>query len=98
MILGLSVPHFWLAIVLVIVFAVLWNVLPAAGMGSTGGISDELGCRVRYLVLPVVTLSMIPMGVVGRMVRSTVLEILATTFRRHCGRKGCCRGASSCMC
>ncbi|HUC69690.1 MAG TPA: ABC transporter permease [Stellaceae bacterium] len=86
-ILGLSVPHFWLAIVLVIVFAVLWNVLPAAGMGSTGGFPTSWDA-LRYLVLPVVTLSMIPMGVVGRMVRSTVLEILGNEFPTALRAKG----------
>jgi peptide/nickel transport system permease protein len=86
-ILGLSVPHFWLAIVLVIVFAVLWNVLPAAGMGSTGGFPTSWDA-LRYLVLPLVTLSMIPMGVVGRMVRSTVLEILGNEFPTALRAKG----------
>lgn len=86
-ILGLSVPHFWLAIVLVIVFAVLWNLLPAAGMGSTGGFPTSWD-SVRYLILPVVTLSMIPMGVVGRMVRSTVLEILSNDFPTALRAKG----------
>jgi peptide/nickel transport system permease protein len=86
-ILGLSVPHFWLAIVLVIVFAVLWNVLPAAGMGGTGGFPTSWDA-LRYLILPVVTLSMIPMGVVGRMVRSTVLEILGNEFPTALRAKG----------
>jgi peptide/nickel transport system permease protein len=86
-ILGLSMPHYWLGIVLVVVFAVLWNVLPAAGMGGSGGIPtswDEL----RYLILPVLTLSMIPMGVIGRMVRSTVLEILSQEFPTALHAKG----------
>jgi peptide/nickel transport system permease protein len=86
-ILGLSVPHFWLAIVLVIIFAVLWNLLPAAGMGSTGGFPTSWDAA-RYLILPVVTLSMIPMGVVGRMVRSTVLEILSNDFPTALRAKG----------
>ncbi len=86
-ILGLSIPHYWLAIVLVIVFAVEWNVLPAAGMGGTGGIPVGWD-QVRYLVLPVVTLSMIPMGVIGRMVRSTVLEILSNDFPTALRAKG----------
>lgn len=86
-ILGLSVPHFWLAIVLVIVFAVLWNLLPAAGMGSVGGFPASWDA-VRYLILPVVTLSMIPMGVIGRMVRSTVLDILGNEFPTALRAKG----------
>lgn len=86
-ILGLSVPHFWLAMVLVIVFAVEWNWLPAAGMGGAGGFPTSWD-SVRYLILPVITLSLIPMGVVGRMVRSTVLEILSNEFPTALRAKG----------
>ncbi|HXC89462.1 MAG TPA: ABC transporter permease [Stellaceae bacterium] len=86
-ILGLSVPHFWLAIVLVILFAVEWNLLPAEGMGGTGGFPTSWD-SLRYLILPVLTLSMIPMGVVGRMVRSTVLEILGNEFPTALRAKG----------
>lgn len=86
-ILGLSIPHYWLAIVLVIVFAVFWNVLPAAGMGGAGGIPTHWD-DLRYIILPVATLSMIPLGVVGRMVRSTVLEILGNDFPTALRAKG----------
>jgi peptide/nickel transport system permease protein len=86
-ILGLSIPHFWLAIVLVILFAVVWNILPAAGMGSTGGFPGSWD-SVRHLILPVVTLSMIPVGVIGRIVRSTILEILSNDFPTALRAKG----------
>src|SRR5271170_7042968 len=86
-ILGLSMPHYWLGIALVVVFAVLWPVLPAAGMGGSGGLPtswEELRC----LVLPVATLSMIPMGVIGRLVRSNVLEIISQEFPTALRAKG----------
>ena len=51
--------------------------LPAQGMGDD---SLPLYDRLQYLVLPVVTLSLIPMGVIGRLVRATVLEILGQEF------------------
>ncbi len=86
-ILGLSVPHYWFGIVLVIVFAVEWNLLPAAGMGGSGGIPTSWH-DLSYLVLPVATLSMIPIGVIGRMVRSTVLEILGNDFPMALRAKG----------
>ncbi len=86
-ILGLSMPHYWLGITMVIVFAVLWNVLPAAGMGGTGGLPTSWE-DIQHMILPVVTLSMIPMGVIGRMVRSTVLEILSHEFPTALRAKG----------
>jgi peptide/nickel transport system permease protein len=86
-ILGLSMPHYWLAIALVIVLAVAWPILPAAGMGSGGGLPTSWE-DAKFLVLPVVTLSMIPMGVIGRMVRSTVLEILSQEFPSALRAKG----------
>jgi peptide/nickel transport system permease protein len=86
-ILGLSMPHYWLGIALVVVFAVMQPLLPAAGMGGGGGIPTSWE-ELRYLILPVVTLSMIPMGVIGRMVRSTVLEILSQEFPTALRAKG----------
>ena len=74
---GVSLPHYWCAIVLVLAFAVLNDFLPAQGMGDD---SLPLYQRLDHLVLPVVTLSLIPMGVIGRLVRATVLEILGQDF------------------
>ena len=63
-IVGVSLPHYWVGIVLVAIFAVVLNVLPAQGMGFEGiPTSWE---HVKHLILPVVTLSLIPMGVISR--------------------------------
>ena len=80
-----SLPHYWCAIVLVLAFAVLNDFLPAQGMGDD---SLPLYERLQYLVLPVVTLSLIPMGVIGRLVRATVLEILGQDFVGALAAKG----------
>ncbi len=74
---GVSLPHYWCAIVMVLVFSVFLNWLPAQGMGEEGASFVE---QVPYLVLPVITLALIPMGVIGRLVRATVLEILSQEF------------------
>lgn len=71
---GVSVPHYWLGIVLVIVFSVYLNSLPALGAGAGNWVWDWE--HVRHLILPAVTLSVIPMGIVTRTVRGTVGEIL----------------------
>lgn len=75
---GVSLPHYWVGIVLVAIFAVVLNALPAQGMGPPG--LPATWEQLRHLILPVVTLSLIPMGVVSRLVRASVLEILSHEF------------------
>ncbi len=80
-VLGVSVPHYWLGMVLVIVFAVQLNWLPATGAGPGG--SDHWAwdwAHMQHLLLPAVTMSVIPMGIVARTVRALVAEILAQEF------------------
>jgi peptide/nickel transport system permease protein len=76
---GVSLPHYWVAILLIILFSVELNWLPAMGMQSTGAQSSEWEI-VRHMILPTIALSLIPMGVVTRMVRASVLEILSQEF------------------
>ena len=83
---GVSLPHYWVGIVLVAVFAVVWNVLPAQGMGPSG--FPRTWAQFRHMILPVVTLSLIPMGVVSRLVRANVLEILSQEFVGSLQAKG----------
>ena len=85
---GVSLPHYWCAIVLVMACAVFHDWLPAQGMGDDGLPWYE---RLQYLVLPVVTLSLIPMGVIGRLVRATVLDILGQDFVGALSAKGLTR-------
>jgi len=85
---GVSLPHYWCAMVLVLVFAVFHDWLPAQGMGDD---SLPLFQRLEYIVLPVVTLSLIPMGVIGRLVRATVLEIRGQEFVGALTAKGLTR-------
>jgi peptide/nickel transport system permease protein len=83
---GVSLPHYWVGIVLVALFAVILNWLPAQGMGPEGlPTSWE---QIRHLVLPVITLSLIPMGVVSRLVRANVLETLSQEFVATLHAKG----------
>jgi peptide/nickel transport system permease protein len=80
-VLGVSVPHYWLGMVLVIVFAAQLNWLPATGAGPGG--SDNWVWNwehVKHLLLPAITMSVIPMGIVARTVRALVAEILAQEF------------------
>jgi peptide/nickel transport system permease protein len=86
---GVSVPHFWLAIVLVIIFSVELGALPPMGMGpenSTGWRLD--GAHLAHMVLPTIALSVIPLGVVTRTVRSTIKETLSMEFVTALQAKG----------
>jgi peptide/nickel transport system permease protein len=80
-VLGVSVPHYWLGMVLVIVFAVQLNWLPPSGAGP--GSSADWAWNwehLRHMILPAVTMSVIPMGIIARTVRALVAEILAQEF------------------
>ncbi len=87
---GVSLPNYWLGIVLVIVFAVEYGVLPATGMGPKG--SSEFNVLhwgdARFLVLPVVTLSMIPIGILSRTTRAAVAEVRNQDFVQTLRAKG----------
>ncbi len=86
---GVSVPHFWLAIVLVIVFSVEMGVLPPMGIGpenSTGWRFDWP--HLKHMILPTIALSVIPLGVVTRTVRSTMKETLNMEFVTALQAKG----------
>ncbi|WP_270936981.1 ABC transporter permease [Falsiroseomonas oryzae] len=78
---GVSVPHYWLGMVLVVLFSVMLGALPAMGAGP-GSSADWAfdWAHLQFLVLPAVTLSVIPMGIVTRTVRGAVAEILGQDF------------------
>ena len=86
---GVSLPHYWVGIVLVALFSVIYTVLPAQGMGPKG--FPLTWAQWKHLILPVVTLSLIPMGVVSRLARASVLEILQQEFVAALGAKGLLR-------
>ena len=76
-VLGVSVPHYWLGMVLVIVFAAILGWLPPTGAGSG---NEDLWGALRYMILPAITMSVIPTGIVARTVRALVADILAQEF------------------
>jgi peptide/nickel transport system permease protein len=86
---GVSIPHYWLGIVVVIVFAVNLNLLPATGMGEDG--SGRFGldwASLRHLILPALTLSVIPAGIIARSVRGTIAEVRKQEFIQTLAAKG----------
>ncbi|NBS63508.1 MAG: ABC transporter permease [Betaproteobacteria bacterium] len=80
-VLGVSVPHYWLGMVLVIALSALTGILPASGAGPGG--SDRWAWNwehIRFMVLPALTMSVIPMGIIARTVRALVADILEQEF------------------
>lgn len=82
---GISLPPFWLAILLIILFAVVLGWLPAGGMAdSTAGPME----RLRYLTLPVVALTLATVGSLIRFLRASTIEALRQDYVRTARAKG----------
>jgi peptide/nickel transport system permease protein len=82
-----SIPPYWLGLVLVMIFALSLRWLPTTGMYDIidpGGISDLL----RHLVLPAVATAAAPAAIITRMVRTSMVEILAQDYVRVARAKG----------
>ncbi|HXF83696.1 MAG TPA: ABC transporter permease [bacterium] len=74
---GVSIPVFWLGIMLMLLFAVTLHWLPAGGYGTAA-----------HLVLPTLTLSAFSVAIIARMTRSSLLEVLHQEFVRTARAKG----------
>ena len=88
---GISVPVFWLALMLIYLFSVEWNLLPAGGMQTIGVANvgmDGLLDRAKYLVLPVLTLSAASAGGFTRFVRASTMETMRHDYIRTARAKG----------
>jgi peptide/nickel transport system permease protein len=83
--LGVSLPEFVTATLLLIVVADRFQLLPATGYVAP---SEDLAESVRHLVLPVVTVSLIMIAHVSRMVRSEAIDVLNSDYIRAARLKG----------
>ncbi|MBV9829800.1 MAG: ABC transporter permease [Alphaproteobacteria bacterium] len=81
---SVSMPTFWLALVLILLFAVGLGWLPAGGTGDSGDLAD----RARHLVLPVATLMLASIGGYTRYVRGAMREALSQDHIRTARAKG----------
>ncbi|WP_418117329.1 ABC transporter permease [Variovorax sp. 375MFSha3.1] len=89
---GFAAPVFWLGIMLVILLASVFPVLPVAGMRSIdstggGGFADMLDVA-HHLVLPTLTLSLVYLAQYSRLARSSMLDVLGSDFIRTARAKG----------
>jgi peptide/nickel transport system permease protein len=83
---GVSIPTFWLALVLILVFAAGLGWLPAGGVATAG--TADLADRLRHLVLPVATLTLASVGAYTRYVRAAMREALGQDHIRTARAKG----------
>ncbi|HAI28890.1 MAG TPA: glutathione ABC transporter permease GsiC, partial [Thalassospira sp.] len=84
---GISVPSFWLGLLLMMFFAVELRWLPVSGMYAIYG-GGDLPDLIRHLILPSVTLAVVATGIIARLTRSNMLEVLRQDFIRTARAKG----------
>ncbi|MBM3648970.1 MAG: ABC transporter permease [Alphaproteobacteria bacterium] len=88
---GISTPPFWLALLLITLFAVTLGWLPAGGQADIRPNTPPLAAladRLRYLVLPVATLALIQIGSYTRFMRGAMIEALRQDYVRTARAKG----------
>ena len=82
--LGVSMPVFWSGILLIIVFSLKLDWFPIIGAGDP----DNLGELIHHLVLPAATVGFMTTGLIMRMTRSSMLEVLGEDYIRTAFSKG----------
>lgn len=89
---GISVPSFWLAIVLILTFSVWLRIFPAGGTFTIGyeplGAWDFFTDRAKYLILPTISLAYLSIGTFVRYTRSSMLEAMRNDYIRTAKAKG----------
>lgn len=84
-VIGVSMPNFWFGLLLMLLFSVQLGWLPSFGIGRW---DNGLGDVLRHLILPGLTLGLSLMGLVTRMVRSSLLEVIRLDYVTTARAKG----------
>jgi len=82
---GITIPNFWLAILLIYLMGLKFDWLPLSGWTSP---MADLGLHVKQLVMPVICLSLMGMASTARLMRSSMLEVLRQDYTRTAWSKG----------
>lgn len=86
----LSIPTFWLGLLLLLFFGLKLEWLPVVGYVS---IAENPWAGILYLVMPIMTLFLHEIGVILRMARASTLEVLRLDYITHARAKGLSEGA-----
>jgi peptide/nickel transport system permease protein len=81
----LSIPSFWLGLLLLLLFGVKLKWLPVIGYVP---FSENFGQALMFVILPIVTLTLVEIGVLARMARATSIEVLRLEYVTHARAKG----------
>jgi len=85
---GISLPSFWLALILMYVFAGLLRILPASGIGPAGALTYGVTDMAPHFVLPTIVLCAVVTPAIMRYTRSAMLDTLAQDYVRTARGKG----------
>lgn len=83
--LGISIPSFWMGLNFILLFAVKFNWLPAAGYQP---LSSGLANHLKYLLMPAISLGIMQAALIARMTRASMLEVLNENYIRTAEAKG----------
>jgi len=91
---GLSIPNFWLGIMMILLFSVKLGWLPVGGMATIGGAGGVGGVLdiLHHLILPTLALGLFYAAIYARVMRSSMLEVAQLDFVRTARAKGLSRG------
>lgn len=82
---GVSMPNFWLGLNLILLFSLYLALLPTSGYDSVGTVGIQ---ALSYLVLPSIALGMSHAGIIARMTRSNIVEVMNQDYVRTARSKG----------
>lgn len=86
---GISVPVFWTGMILVLVFSVIFGVLPSSGRGETYlSLSVFTWDGIKHLIMPVATLSIFQLALILRLTRTGMMEVLMQDYIKLASAKG----------